>query len=398
MSSSQQAEVKPRTMASERTLLIVTPYFQPAVGGLEQYVSGLVNHLGHRKNWRVVVLTSGEQHGQDACELANGFTLYRLGYDVKLSNTPLALTWIRRIRSIIHRENPDLINAHLPVPGLADATAWVVREIPLIVTYHTTSMHKGNVRYDIPIWLYERTIRNILLRKATRIICSSAAVEDHLGSYACKCIVIPPAVDINVFTPVRRPSGRRLLFVGSLTKSHTHKGLSYLLEAFAGLSCEDVFLDIVGDGNARGQYEARCRQLGITQRVVFHGQLEGDLLATRYRASYALVHPSTNDSLPTTIVEAMASGLPVIASRVGAVPSIVHDGVNGRLTKPGDVRSLVNAITELISDPDKAAEYGRFGRSVVESMFTVEDQVDRTEAVFDEVYNLVSEFSNRNNS
>lgn len=371
--------------ARQRTLLIVAPYFHPAVGGLEQYVFGLAIQLERRHDWRVVVVTSGDRRGKDVNVNINGLTVYRLGYGFKLSNTPVAFGWLRRIRSIIDHEDPELINVHLPVPGLADAAAWVVQGIPLVVTYHTTSMRKGDARYDIPIWIYEHTIRNILLRKAARIVCSSVAVEDYLTSYRNKCVVIPPAVDVKFFTPVKELVGRRLLFVGNLAKSHSHKGLSYLLEALAELPCQAICLDVVGDGDARSYYEAKCRQLGITNRVVFHGQLVGAYLAARYRKSYALVHPSTNDSLPTTIVEAMASGLPVIASQVGAVSSIIRDGFNGCLTQPGDVGSLVKAITELTSNPGRATHYGKSGRSVVESLFAVEGQADRTDAVFEEV-------------
>ena len=370
---------------AQHTLLIVAPYFHPVVGGLEQYVYGLANQLQQRHRWRIAVVTSGDRRNKDHRESINGLTIYRLKYDFKLSNTPLGLGWVRRMRTIIDHESPDLVNAHLPVPGLADAAAFVVRDTPLVVTYHTTSMHKGDARFDIPIWIYERTIRNALLRKASRIICSSVAVEDYLRSYADRCVVIPPAVDVGFFTPVKELASRRLLFVGNLAKSHSHKGLSYLLDAISELPCQKICLDVVGEGDARSRYEAKCRQLGIADRVVFHGQLEGTSLAARYRASYALVHPSTNDSLPTTIVEAMASGLPVIASRVGAISSIVRDGFNGCLTQPGDVGSLVRAITELISDPGRAADYGRSSRSVVESQFTVEDQADRTEAVFMEL-------------
>jgi glycosyltransferase involved in cell wall biosynthesis len=368
-----------------RTLLIVAPYFHPAVGGLEQYVSRLADQLRQRHGWRVVVATSGDRHGKSRCELINGLTVYRLSYTVKLSNTPLAISWLSQMRSIINDERPALINAHLPVPGLADVAACVINGIPLVVTYHTISMHKGDARYDIPIWIYERTFRNALLGKATQIICSSVAVADYLKDYADKSVVIPPAVDVQFFAPAKELAGRRLLFVGNLTKSHAHKGLPYLLEALADLPYEDVCLDIVGEGEARPRYEAKCKQLGITDRVVFHGQLEGVSLAARYRASFALVHPSINDSLPTTIIEAMASGLPIIASEVGSISSIVCDGINGYLTQPGDVGSLVKAIVKLTSDPNRAAKYGRSGRSIVVSQFTVEDQADRTQAVFEEV-------------
>ena len=356
-----------------RTLLIVAPYFPPVIGGLEQYVSRLADQLRRRHNWRVIVAASGDRGGPDRLEIINGITVYRLGYTLKISHTPLSALWLRRIRHIIDLEGPDLVNVHLPVPGLADAAAYVVRDIPLVATYHTISMHKGNLRHDIAIWIYERIMGRGVLSKATRIICSSSAVREFLRPYSGKSVVIPPAVDSELFSPGEDTSGQRLLFVGNLSKSHTHKGLSYLLKALAEPPCQQVCLDIVGDGDGRPGYESQCRLLGISGRVCFHGRLDGPALVKRYRMSYALVQPSTNDSLPTTLLEAMACGLPVIASRVGAMSSIVRPGFNGWVVQPGDTQSLARAIEELTSDLAKAAQYGRAGRELVKSLFTVEE-------------------------
>ena len=192
-------------------------------------------------------------------------------------------------------------------------------------------------------------------------------------------------MDVEEFAPGPGPVGRRLLFVGILSHSHSHKGLHYLLEALAEAPCRRVCLDVVGDGDARLAYEEQCRRLGISDRVHFLGRLYGPTLVKRYKNAYALVQPSTNDSFPTTIVEAMACGRPVIASRIGGLSSIVRHGINGNLVKPGDPRALALAIEDLFSDPARATEYGRAARRLVESAFTTEEQADRTEEVFEEV-------------
>ena len=374
-----------RGPSGRRTLLMVTPYFPPDGGGLEQYVFRLSMQLQRRHNWRVVVATSGERGRPDRQEIADGLIIYRLGYLFKISNTPLDPGWMRRLRFVIEREKPDLVNGHLPVPGLADAMARLVGTTPLVVTYHAGTMRKGKLRYDIPIWVYERIISHGILAKAERIICSSTAVRDFLLPYVGKSLVISPAVDAEVFAPGTGPGGRRLLFVSALGHSHSHKGLHYLLDALAEPPCRSVCLDVVGDGDARPRYEEQCRRLGISGRVRFHGRLSGIALTSRYQKSYALVQPSTNDSFPMTIVEAMACGLPVIASEVGGIPSLVCDGVTGRLVPPGNVPSLARAIEALFADPATAARHGQAGRAVVESRLTVEEQSDRTQAVFEEV-------------
>jgi glycosyltransferase involved in cell wall biosynthesis len=144
--------------ASQRTLLMVSPYFPPALGGLEQYVFRLSRQLQKLHNWRVVVVTSGDRHGRDRREVMDQLTVYRLGYTMMVSHTPLDLRWTRRMRDVVQQVNPDIVDAHLPVPGLADVATFAVGDIPLVVTYHTASMRKGRLRYDLPIWAYSECL------------------------------------------------------------------------------------------------------------------------------------------------------------------------------------------------------------------------------------------------
>jgi glycosyltransferase involved in cell wall biosynthesis len=371
--------------AGRPTLLMVSPYFPPVLGGLEQYVLRLAGKLQQRHNWRVVVATSGDLHGKDRCEVVNDLFVYRLGYGMTVSHTPLGVRWLRRLREIIERENPDIVDAHLPVPGLADVATFAVRDIPLVVTYHSASMRKGKILYDIPIWGYERILGRALLSKAARIICTSTAARDFLQHYQAKSVVIPPSVDTKIFRPASDGPGQRLLFVSNLAKTHAHKGLGHLLEALADPRCREIGLDVVGDGDGRADYEAQCAQLGIADRVYFHGLHYGEALAERYRAAYALVQPSTNDSMPTTIIEAMASGIPVIASRIGSTSTVVRPGATGFLVPPGDVGALTAAILDLYSDPVRAAEYGKAALVAARSGYTTEQQADRTAALFEQL-------------
>jgi len=371
--------------ASQRTLLMVSPYFPPALGGLEQYVFRLSSQLQKLHNWRVVIVTSGDRRGRDRREVMDQLTVYRLGYTMMISHTPLDLHWTRRMREVVQQVNPDIVDAHLPVPGLADAATFAVGNIPLVVTYHTASMQKGRLRYDLPIWAYERVLGHALLSKAERIICTSTASRDFLSRYSGKSVIIPPAVDTEIFNPGSTAPGQRFLFVGNLSRTHVHKGLGYLLQALRDPRCRDVSLDVVGDGDGRQAYESQCHDLGIADRVKFYGTLYGDALAQRYRAALSLVQPSTNDNFPTTVIEAMACGTPVIASRVGSTSTVVQPGATGYLVEPGDVSSLAEAISALFADPVRAATYGKAGLELVQSSYTTEQQAERTNTLFDEI-------------
>lgn len=370
---------------AQRTLLMVSPYFPPMLGGLEQYVFRLSGQLQKRHNWRVVVVTSGDPHSEDRREVIDELTVYRLGYAMMLSNTPFDLHWLGRMREIVRQVNPDIVDAHLPVPGLADVAPLAVGDIPLVVTYHSASMRKGRLRYDLPIWAYERILGHALLSKARRIICTSTASRDFLKHYRKKSVVISPGVDTELFHPGSAGPSRRLLFVSNLSRAHAHKGLGYLLQALRDPLCHDVCLDVVGDGDGREDYEAQCVQLGIEDRVAFHGPLYGEELAERYRAAFSLVQPSTNDSLPTTIIEAMACGTPVIASRIGSTATVVQPGATGYLVEPGNVGSLIGAISDCFADPARAAAYGKAGLELVQSSYTTRQQAERTDALFEQI-------------
>lgn len=375
---------------SQRTLLMVSPYFPPALGGLEQYVFRVSSQLRQRHDWRVVVVTSGDRHGEDRHEVIDELTVHRLGYRLTASNTPFDLRWARRMRQIVRECKPDIVNAHLPVPGIADVVPLAGGNVPLVVTYHSASMRKGRLLYDVPIWAYERIAGRALLTKARRIICTSAAAQDFLRHYRRKSVVIPPGVDVRVFHPGHAPGqvamtadAGRLLFVSNLSRSHAHKGLGYLLRALSDPRCREVCLDVVGDGDGRADYQAQCVQLGIANRVTFHGARYGEELAGYYRAAFCLVQPSTNDSLPTTIIEAMACGCPVIASRIGSTATLVRPETTGYLVEPGDSTSLAAAIADLYADPSRAATYGKAALDLIQSNYTTEHQAERTHALFE---------------
>jgi glycosyltransferase involved in cell wall biosynthesis len=378
-------DVQAARETGRRTVMMVCPYFPPALGGLEQYVVRLARRLQECHNWRVVVVTSGDFKGKDRREVVDDMAVYRLGYGIMISHTPLDVRWLRRMRDIVRREKPDIVDAHLPVPGLADVAAFAVGDIPLVVTYHSTSMRKGKIKYDIPIWGYERFIGHALLSKAMRIICTSTASADFLRHYKDKSAIIPPSVDTDLFHPSSGGLGDRLLWVGSLARTHAHKGLTFLLHALADPACVKVELDVVGDGDGRADYLALCARLGITDRVTFCGSMHGESLAQRYAESFALVQPSTNDNMPTTIIEAMASGIPVIASRIGSVPDLVQPGVSGLLVEPGDAGQLAAAIVDLYSDPNRATRYGKAGLAVALESYSTKQQAHRTVALFEQV-------------
>jgi glycosyltransferase involved in cell wall biosynthesis len=175
--------------------------------------------------------------------------------------------------------------------------------------------------------------------------------------------VVPNTVDTSVFEPPAQPRGGtgRLLCVGALAEK---KGHVHLLEALALVRRErDVTLEIVGDGELREELERLTKELGLGGVVRFHGALSREEVAELMRACDLFVLPSLFENLPVVLIEAMASGLPAVATRVGGVPELV-DGQAGLLVPPEDPEALARAIAEALEsrerfDPEALAQTAR---------------------------------------
>ena len=182
--------------------------------------------------------------------------------------------------------------------------------------------------------------------------------------------------------PGRAP-GERMLFVGRLAGI---KGVPVLLAALADLAARRpaARLALVGDGPERAAIEAEAARLGVAERVEFLGYLGQAEVAAELARSDLFVLPSFAEGVPVVLMEAMASGLPVVATRVAGVGELVEDGVAGRLVAPGDIASLTAAIEALLADPERRAAMGRAGRAKVEAEFDVRREAARLAALFDD--------------
>ena len=165
-------------------------------------------------------------------------------------------------------------------------------------------------------------------------------------------------------------NGKRMAFVGRLDPV---KGALLLIEAMARVlkSHPDATLTLAGDGPARAGAEARARALGIEGSVRFAGFMTQGQVADLLAQSDMLVLPSFAEGLPVVYMEALASRIPVVASRVAGVQELVEDGVTGYTIPPGDVDSLTDRILRLMDDPATARAMGEAGRKAVEAQHDV---------------------------
>jgi glycosyltransferase involved in cell wall biosynthesis len=216
----------------------------------------------------------------------------------------------------------------------------------------------------------------VKIAASRRVICISHFARSQAMLFSdpdhwSKIAIVHCGVHPERYGTAPRPSyGQRVLFVGRLDAV---KGGPLLLEAFAAARGihPDATLDIVGDGVERTRLEGRARDLGLDGAVTFHGYLSQEAVARRMEAADMLVLPSFAEGVPVVLMEAMASRIPVIASRVAGVAELVEDGVSGFVVPPADLATLTDRLGALLADPALCARMGERGRAKVEAEFDV---------------------------
>ena len=297
---------------------------------------------------------------------------------------------LRRNRTqIVHSYNAYANIFALPAARLAGT--------PLVVA----SIRDTGI-YLTPI---QNRVQKFLCRFADCILVNAEAVRRWLegqGYPAEKIAVIRNGVDLARFAgrpgngAVRRSLGLppRAPLVAVFARLDQNKGLEFFLEAAAIVAARSpsvrflivgdrlILKDgaIVGDVERRESLENRARRLGLEGRVVFTGfRLDVPELLAEVAVS---VLPSLSEGLPNAVLESMAAGVPVVATRVGGVPEAVEDGASGILVPPGDGAALARAIGMLLEKPDLARRLGRAGRERAEGSFSLDRMVRRTQGLY----------------
>lgn len=271
---------------------------------------------------------------------------------------------------------PDVVHAHF---FLAGAPAVLLsRNAPVVISEHWSIFLPEDPMQLTPTL---RWIARFAYRRATRVLPVSEALQRGIEAHGihARFTVVPNVVDTGLFHPGGTRNGR-ILAVGLLYEA---KGYEYLFEALALLDRE-IALDIVGDGPLRADLEALAARLGVAGRVRFLGLLPKPEVARLMAESEVFVLTSRYDNSPCVVIEALASGLPVVATAVGGVPELV-DASSGRLAQARDPQSIaaeLAATLDGIDGYDRAAIAAnastRYGRIAIgATLASIYDEVTR---------------------
>jgi glycosyltransferase involved in cell wall biosynthesis len=306
----------------------------------------------------------------------------------------------QRLAGIIRSTRPHILHTHTAKAGAVGRTAAMLAgeaRPPIVVhTFHGHVLrgYFGPVRSRL-----FRMLERGLARSSTALVAVSPEVRDDLVALGVapreKFTVIRLGVELEqrvAFTDETRTHARRMLgvprdrfIVGWIGRMTAVKRADDILLAFKRLrdGGTDACLCLVGDGPDREEVEELAHDLGVVRDCLFLGYQHD--VAPFYAAFDALVLPSANEGTPVSAIEALAAGRPVVATRVGGVPDVVRDGVDGFLVEPGDVAGLADRLAQLAADPERAREMGDAGRTRVRDRYSVERLVDDVDRLYREL-------------
>ena len=364
------------------------------VGGTERVVWELATRLPPQRYEVAVWLSDDPGVDEFATALAaRDLPVHRLAeVDSRWDWRGMLRTW-----KMLRRERPALLHVHHVWPAadryLSDLAN--LAGVPgLVVTEHIAGQSHSDA---------QRSLKRRELARADAVTVVCGAVADSLqrdyGVARERLRVVPNAADLpdedEEWEEARRwrdrlgASLRRPLFV-SAGRLEAQKGHDVFLESLAALAGRglDFVGAVAGDGGLRSELEARAASLGLTEKVCFLGRV--DDLGPLLLAADGVALASRWEGLPLTLLEALARGRPVVATRVGGIPDVIEDGVNGRLVAADDPAALAQALEDFARRSDAALSLGHAGQRLVREHYTWERVVEQFEAVYDEVMGLAT--------
>ena len=356
-------------------------------GGVQAVSSYLISELIKRPDLDLHILSFNYDVSESSTSKRNGYTKYVLP-GARLGTVSAFWQDQRMLNVELDKIRPAIVHGQ----GAGHDGILARRShYPSVITIHGIMAedlkHLATIRQRARHYLLNRLSEHYCIRKAEHTILISQYVADYFGDrIAGQVHFIPNPIAPSFFDLPRAEEPERVLFAGRVTPL---KGILDLIRATATIARQQPVQLVLAGSLEDHQYEeqlrSEVRRLDIEDRVHFCGLLDAQSLRREFSQASMLVLPSYQETAPMVINEAMAAGLPVIASRVGGIPYQVRDGETGFLIDAGDVEALVERIGTLLSQPTLRESFGREAKALAEKGYRADNVANETIAVYQKV-------------
>ncbi|MFN3491658.1 MAG: glycosyltransferase family 4 protein [Anaerolineales bacterium] len=356
-------------------------------GGAERLMIPILSNINRRRFQPRVCVLQNKDGNPVAAELQK--------INIPVDTLPIPrlreVGGLKKIINYLQAANANLLHAQLEFATVFGGLAAKWLGIPAAATLHTLPIQKKNLKLRLHDALENFFLRNffnsvIFVSEETR-----AAYKRVANIRDDKSCVIYNGIDVNLFMPNRqnrasilrkfdmRPGAIVLITVAVLREL---KGIQYMIRAMPAIvsAKPNVYYLIIGSGEHAESLKNEAKKSGVSNHIIFAGTRTD--IAELMSTGDLFVLPTLTEALPTVLAEAMASGLPILASQVGGVPEMVQDGINGRLIPPAQPEILAGVTLEMLSDTDVLRQMGSAGRKIAEEKFNIKAQVIELENLY----------------
>jgi len=372
---------------------------QSSFGGAQKYVFDLATNLDKQK-FEVIVAAGGNGDLFEKLRLAGIKTVSLKWMKRETINPVTDIFGLFEIRTLIKKERPDVIHLNSSKAGFSGSlAAWLAgTNTKVVYTVHGAVFEAAFSKIVRKFFL---CLEKFSSRFKDKIICVSEKDRqiwlEHKAAPAEKLVTIHNG--INLYTNfLTREEARQKLFdghepttknyflVGSIGYFYPEKNFSALVDAANFIlkiptqkqKTETLFF-VIGDGQQKPLLESLIKKLNISNRFFLPGALPQ---ANKYLKAFdVFALPSTKEGLPYTILEAMAAGVPIIASNVGGIPEMIQDKINGFLVHPNDTETLAEKILQILENPELAKEFVRASQNKIKE-FSLEKMAQKTQDIY----------------
>ncbi|MFH0979295.1 MAG: glycosyltransferase family 4 protein [Candidatus Woesearchaeota archaeon] len=356
-------------------ILLVAKTFSKTSGGAENHIYNLVQQLKKKHDFTIV--TSDEYK-----DSVPGVKIIRLPIDFRIMNYIVSTKLKSLLNGIIGKF--DLVHCHNYCCYFVDTAARIAKKHgkPLVITNHGVFPSR-NMFTAMLMFIYNKTVGIRTWKLADKIISVSEFSRQRiiqLGAPKDNNSVIYNGIDLSEFErePNQRRQNKRILYVGRIVPE---KGLNFLVKSLSKIRDQNFKLIVAGDDstNYARMVKKNAASLAVSNKVRFLGKQERKSLIRLYKSSGVFVLSSSYEPFGIVIIEAMAAGLPVIATRVGGVPEIV-DGTRNRMVPYGNINIMAKSIEEMAGRNDIGKENRKYVRR-----FSIKIMAEKTDRIYSEL-------------